>query len=85
MQLTLSVYLLPYLFTRWSDLRGFFEKQKLSGPKFVDCYKQLRIILSAEDKLNYLELPIPATPVPAIAGQKVPPQTLAAHAAWVKG
>ncbi|GJY58876.1 retrotransposon protein, putative, ty1-copia subclass [Tanacetum coccineum] len=62
--------------------RGFFEKQKLSGPKFVDCYKQLRIILSAEDKLNYLELPIPATPVPAIAEQKVPPQTLAAHAAW---
>ncbi|GKF97646.1 hypothetical protein Tco_0293467, partial [Tanacetum coccineum] len=38
-----------------------------------------------EDKLNYLELPITATPVPAVAGQHVPPETLAAHAAWVKG
>ncbi|GJU55505.1 hypothetical protein Tco_1229219 [Tanacetum coccineum] len=33
-------------------------------------YRQLRIILSTEDKLNYLELPIPATPVPTIAGQQ---------------
>ncbi|GKD06935.1 hypothetical protein Tco_1186620, partial [Tanacetum coccineum] len=68
-----------------SVFRGFFEKQKLSGPDFVDWYRQLRIVLSAEDKLNYLELPIPATHVPAIAGQKVPPETLAAHATWVKG
>ncbi|GJV58743.1 zinc finger, CCHC-type containing protein [Tanacetum coccineum] len=30
-------------------------------------------------------LPIPATSVPAAAGQQVPPETLAAHAAWVKG
>ncbi|GJT62121.1 zinc finger, CCHC-type containing protein [Tanacetum coccineum] len=56
--------------------------------KHLDCVRvdvQLRIVLSAEDKLNYLELPIPATPVPAIAGQQVPPETLAAHVAWVKG
>ncbi|GKB96428.1 hypothetical protein Tco_0982565 [Tanacetum coccineum] len=39
----------------------------------------------AEDKLNYLELPIPAAPVPAVAGKPVPPETLATHAAWVKG
>ncbi|GKF44890.1 hypothetical protein Tco_0131442 [Tanacetum coccineum] len=51
----------------------------------MDCYRQLRIFLSAKDKLNYLELPILATPVPAVAGQQVPPETLAAHAAWVKG
>ncbi|GKE98651.1 hypothetical protein Tco_0022002 [Tanacetum coccineum] len=42
------------------------------------------IILSAEDKENYLEHPIPAAPV-AAHGQQVPPQSLAAHAAWVKG
>ncbi|GKA08582.1 hypothetical protein Tco_0687913 [Tanacetum coccineum] len=36
------------------------------------------------DKENYLEHPIPAAPV-ADPGQKVPPQALAAHTAWVKG
>ncbi|GKE01306.1 hypothetical protein Tco_1389289 [Tanacetum coccineum] len=46
---------------------------------FIDDYH------SPEDKLNYLELPILAAPVPAVAGQQVPPKTLAAHAAWVKG
>ncbi|GJV56615.1 retrotransposon protein, putative, ty1-copia subclass [Tanacetum coccineum] len=64
--------------------RGFFEKQKLTGPNFIDWYRQLRIVLSAEDKLNYLDLPISAAPVPAVAGQQVPPETLAAHAAWVR-
>nr|GEV33701.1 hypothetical protein [Tanacetum cinerariifolium] len=39
--------------------RGFFEKQKLTGPNFIDWYRQLRIVLSIEDKLNYLEQPIP--------------------------
>ncbi|GKE73351.1 zinc finger, CCHC-type containing protein, partial [Tanacetum coccineum] len=68
-----------------SVFRGFFEKQKLSRPNVVDWYRQLRIVLSAEYKLNYLELPIPAIPVPTVAGQQVPPEILAAHAAWVKG
>ncbi|GJZ26565.1 hypothetical protein Tco_0570818 [Tanacetum coccineum] len=68
-----------------SVFRGFFKKQKLFGPNFVDWYRQLCIVLSAEDKLNYLELLIPATPVPAVAGQQVPAETLAAHVAWVKG
>ncbi|GJR05633.1 retrotransposon protein, putative, ty1-copia subclass [Tanacetum coccineum] len=40
---------------------------------------------SPEDKLNYLELPIPTTPVPDVVGQQVPLETAAAHAAWVKG
>ncbi|GJU35591.1 hypothetical protein Tco_1183945 [Tanacetum coccineum] len=35
--------------------------------------------------LNYLEHPIPAAPVPAFAGQQVPPEALAAHTKWVKG
>nr|GEU45593.1 hypothetical protein [Tanacetum cinerariifolium] len=64
---------------------AFFEKQKLYGPKFIDSYRQLRLVLSVEDKLNYLELLIPAAYVPAVVGQPVPPETLTAHAAWVKG
>ncbi|GJU63092.1 retrovirus-related pol polyprotein from transposon TNT 1-94 [Tanacetum coccineum] len=80
MQLTLDAYLLPYLvLLTWSEplmttsvannlvFRGFFEKQKLTGPNFIDWYRQLRIVLSVEDKLNYLEHPIPAAPVPAQA------------------
>ncbi|GJZ51722.1 hypothetical protein Tco_0606237 [Tanacetum coccineum] len=55
-----------------------FEKHKLIGPNFISWYKQLRIVLSVENKLNYLEHPIPAA-VPAHAGQQVPPEALAAH------
>ncbi|GKC30004.1 zinc finger, CCHC-type containing protein [Tanacetum coccineum] len=62
-----------------SVFRGLFEKQKLIGPNFIDCYQQLRIMLSVENKLNYLGHPIPAAPVPAQAGQQVPLEALAAH------
>nr|GEY56701.1 zinc finger, CCHC-type [Tanacetum cinerariifolium] len=44
---------------------------------------QLRLILSTEDKENYLEHYIPA--LVAQPGQQVPPKALATHAAWVKG
>nr|GEY46448.1 hypothetical protein [Tanacetum cinerariifolium] len=70
--------------TNNSVFRSFFEKQKLTGPNFIDWYRQLRIVLSIEDKLNYLEQPIPPTRI-APAGQQVAPEILAAHAAWVKG
>nr|GEZ76368.1 zinc finger, CCHC-type [Tanacetum cinerariifolium] len=63
--------------------RGFFKKQKLTEPNFIDWYRQLRIMLSIEDKLNYLEQPIPPVPV-ALAGQQVTPEILTAHTAWVK-
>nr|GEZ67845.1 hypothetical protein [Tanacetum cinerariifolium] len=46
-----------------SVFKGFFEKQKLSGPNFIDWYQQFRIVLSIEDKLNYLEQAIPPAPV----------------------
>nr|GEY82479.1 hypothetical protein [Tanacetum cinerariifolium] len=40
-----------------------------------------RIVLSIEDKLNYLEQPIPHVPV-TLAGQQVALEILAAHTAW---
>ncbi|GJW46727.1 zinc finger, CCHC-type containing protein [Tanacetum coccineum] len=68
-----------------SVLQGHrIEKQKLTGPNFIDWYRQLRIVLSIDDKLNYLEQPLPPAPV-APAGQHVAPEILAAHTAWVKG
>ncbi|GJX53909.1 hypothetical protein Tco_0282278, partial [Tanacetum coccineum] len=67
-----------------SVFRGFFEKQKLNGPNFIDWYRQLRIVLSIADKLNYLEQPLPPAPV-APAGQQVAPEILVAHTGWVNG
>nr|GEU87497.1 hypothetical protein [Tanacetum cinerariifolium] len=60
------------------------REQKLTGPNFIDWYRQLHLVLLTEDKENYLEHPIPVAPV-APPGQQVPPQALTAHAAWVKG
>ncbi|GKB06684.1 hypothetical protein Tco_0834917 [Tanacetum coccineum] len=67
-----------------SVFRDFFEKQKLTRPNFIDWYRQLRIVLSIEDKLNYLEQPIPPAPV-APKGQLVASEITAAHTAWIKG
>ncbi|GJR87485.1 hypothetical protein Tco_0211496 [Tanacetum coccineum] len=67
-----------------SVFRDFFEKQKLTGPNFIDWYRQLRIVLSIKDKLNYLEQPLPPVPV-ALKGQQVAPEIIAAHTAWIKG
>nr|GFA52191.1 hypothetical protein [Tanacetum cinerariifolium] len=49
--------------TNNSVFRGFFEKQKLTGHNFINWCRQLRIVLSIEDKLNYLEQPIPPVSV----------------------
>ncbi|GJR07021.1 retrotransposon protein, putative, ty1-copia subclass [Tanacetum coccineum] len=59
-----------------SAFRGFFEKQKLTGPDFIDWYRQLRIVVSVEDKLNYLEHPILAAPVPTQAAEQELLQTM---------
>ncbi|GJX38839.1 retrotransposon protein, putative, ty1-copia subclass [Tanacetum coccineum] len=66
-----------------SVFKTFFEKEKLTGPNFIDWYRNLQIVLSVEDKLTYLEHPIPAIPVPS-PGQEFPPDVLAAHTTWVK-
>nr|GEV90522.1 hypothetical protein [Tanacetum cinerariifolium] len=67
-----------------SVFRGFFEKQKLTGPNFIDWYRQLRIVLSIKDKLNYLESPIPPAPV-ALEGRQISSKIFASHTAWIKG
>ncbi|GJX09072.1 zinc finger, CCHC-type containing protein [Tanacetum coccineum] len=67
-----------------SVFRSFFEKQKLTGPNFIDWYRQLRLVLSTEDKEKYLEQPIPAAPVAAAPDQPISPQALATYNEWVK-
>nr|GFD04630.1 hypothetical protein [Tanacetum cinerariifolium] len=47
-------------------------------------YRQLRIVLSIEDKLHYLEHHIPPV-LEAPEGQQVAPEVLEAHYAWIKG
>ncbi|GJV75029.1 hypothetical protein Tco_1506613 [Tanacetum coccineum] len=66
-----------------SLFRSLFEKQKLTGNNFLEWYRNLRIILSTEDKLPFLEQPIPLLPVPP-QGQANPPDVIAQHQAWVK-
>ncbi|GJU37001.1 UDP-glycosyltransferase 83A1 [Tanacetum coccineum] len=67
-----------------SVFRSFFEKQKLTGPNFIDWYRKLRLVLSIEDKEKYLEQPIPAAPVAVAPDQSIPPQALATYNEWVK-
>nr|GFB36233.1 zinc finger, CCHC-type [Tanacetum cinerariifolium] len=66
-----------------SLFRTFFEKQKLTGLNFMDWYHNLWIVLSVEDKLPFLEQPIPAMPVPHVR-QVLPPNVLNTHTVWVK-
>nr|GEU97523.1 hypothetical protein [Tanacetum cinerariifolium] len=70
--------------TNNSVFRSFFEKQKHTGPNFIDWYRQLMFVLSIEDKLHYLEQPIPLVSE-APEGQQVSPEILKAHNAWIKG
>ncbi|GJS34297.1 zinc finger, CCHC-type containing protein [Tanacetum coccineum] len=53
-----------------SIFKSFFEKQKLTGPNFIDWYRQLRTCTVIKDKENYLEHPIPAAHV-VLLGQQV--------------
>nr|GEY52108.1 hypothetical protein [Tanacetum cinerariifolium] len=54
------------------------DERVIGGIISLEQYRQLRIVLSIEDKLNYLEQPIPPVPV-APASQQVAPEILAAH------
>ncbi|GJR59852.1 retrotransposon protein, putative, ty1-copia subclass [Tanacetum coccineum] len=66
-----------------SLFRSLFEKQKLTGNNFMEWYRNLQIVLSTEDKLPFLEQPIPVLPVPP-KGQANPPDVVTTHQAWVK-
>nr|GEW41134.1 zinc finger, CCHC-type [Tanacetum cinerariifolium] len=67
-----------------SIIKGFFEKQKLTGPNFIDWYRQLRIGLSIKDKLLYLEQLIPPTPI-APEGQQEEGQSVSSYTLRMKG
>ncbi|GJW17808.1 hypothetical protein Tco_0025244 [Tanacetum coccineum] len=67
-----------------SHFTGLLREAKTDWTNFIDWYRQLRIVLLIEDKLNYLEQPLPHALV-ALVGQQVAPEILAAHTAWVKG
>ncbi|GKA06632.1 retrotransposon protein, putative, ty1-copia subclass, partial [Tanacetum coccineum] len=67
-----------------SVLRSFFEKQKLTGPNFIDWYRKLRLVLSTEDKEKYMEQPIPAAPIAVAPDQPISPQALTTYNRWVK-
>ncbi|GJZ33926.1 hypothetical protein Tco_0579362 [Tanacetum coccineum] len=60
--------------------RSLFKKQKLTGNNFMEWYRNLRIVLSTEDKLPFLEQPVPTLPVPP-EGQAIPPDVVATHKA----
>ncbi|GJW60941.1 retrotransposon protein, putative, ty1-copia subclass [Tanacetum coccineum] len=66
-----------------SLFRSLFEKQKLTGNNFMEWYRNLRIVLSTEDKLPFLEQPIPTLPVPP-EGQANLLDVVTTHQAWVK-
>ncbi|GJR05385.1 zinc finger, CCHC-type containing protein [Tanacetum coccineum] len=74
MQLTLVVTYCPTSFTRWSgpSVISGDVKLDLSLIKTTSSLT-IRIVLSIEDKLNYLEQPLPPAPV-APAGQQVAPE-----------
>ncbi|GJS37210.1 zinc finger, CCHC-type containing protein [Tanacetum coccineum] len=55
-----------------SLFRSLFKKQKLTGNNFMEWYRNLRIVLSTEDTLLFLEQPIPVLLVPP-QGQANPP------------
>nr|GFA52163.1 zinc finger, CCHC-type [Tanacetum cinerariifolium] len=66
-----------------SLFRSLFQKQNLTGNNFMEWYRNLRIVLSTEDKLPFLEQPIHVLPVPP-EGQANPPNIVTTHQAWVK-
>ena len=44
------------------NLRSILEKDKLNGSNFLDWFRNLRIVLKADNKLNVIEVPYPEEP-----------------------
>ncbi|GKB79520.1 hypothetical protein Tco_0946415, partial [Tanacetum coccineum] len=59
------------------------RRTRALGGEFRLLYRNLRIVLSTEDKLPFLEQPILTLPVPS-EGQANPLDVLTTHQAWVK-
>ncbi|GJX23468.1 retrotransposon protein, putative, ty1-copia subclass [Tanacetum coccineum] len=83
-KLDLSLKIMTTSIGNNSVFRSFFEKQKLTGPNFIDWYRQLRLVLSTEDKEKYLDQPIPPTLVAAAPDQPIPHAALTTYNKWVK-
>ncbi|GKD12730.1 hypothetical protein Tco_1197137 [Tanacetum coccineum] len=58
-----------------SVFRTFFGKEKLTGANFIDWFRNIKIVLSVEDKLTYLEHLILVAPVPAFGQDPFLPKT----------
>nr|GEV39316.1 hypothetical protein [Tanacetum cinerariifolium] len=79
-----STNILPRFFLKGRSIRQNKKKATDIQDPTTMVAADSRIVLSIEDKLNYLEQPIPPASV-APAGQHVAPEILAAHNAWIKG
>ena len=44
------------------SLRSILEKDMMTGTNFLDCFRNVRIVLTQEGKLYVMENPIPAQP-----------------------
>ncbi|GJZ16016.1 retrotransposon protein, putative, ty1-copia subclass [Tanacetum coccineum] len=62
--------------TNNNSIRSILDKEKLNGGKFLDWYRNLRIVLRNEQKLHHLEEALPEAP-PATA-------TVAVHNAYTR-
>nr|GEU37081.1 retrotransposon protein, putative, Ty1-copia subclass [Tanacetum cinerariifolium] len=80
----LMIRLVHIVIVKWTRCLMKLQLTLLIGPNFIDWYRQLRIVLSIEDKLIYLEQLISLALV-APEGQQVAPKIIATHTAWIKG
>ncbi|GJR59157.1 hypothetical protein Tco_1501319 [Tanacetum coccineum] len=48
--------------TNNNSIRSILDKEKLNGSKFLDWYRNLRIVLRNEQKLHHLEEALPEAP-----------------------
>ncbi|PWA89855.1 hypothetical protein CTI12_AA106730 [Artemisia annua] len=78
---------MPDLLPKWpviGRLIAYNSTRHFCGPNSLDWYRNLRIFLTSEDKLAYLEHHMPVAPV-LLPGQQAPStDALTAYTHWVK-
>lgn len=57
------------------SLRGILDANKLTGPNFLDWYRNLRIVLKQEKKSYVLDIPVPELPEDATEEDQAARQT----------